>query len=207
MTALPRSGAWPRATVAFSLAIVTGIAIVRAADHGVVSVHALACSPAALAAGRAWTLVTSGFIVAGPAAPQILMTAIVALGVVRLAGAGAWWRSAIAGHLGSTFVAYAGIAVVYAADRASAEGVVHAPDYGISAVWAATTGTLLVLLHRNGAHPRVTAACTALLGAAFVALVGVDGELADVEHLLAFAAGLGVVAVRSPSGDPATVGA
>src|SRR5205085_12341652 len=102
-----------------------------------------------------------------------------------------WWLAAIAGHLGATFIAYAGIALVYLADRGTAEGVVHAPDYGISAVWAATTGMLLVHLHRGGAHPRVTAACTAGLLGAFVARAGVDGELADVEHLLAFVIGLG----------------
>ena len=82
----------------------------------------------------------------------------------------------------------------------------HAPDYGISAVWAATTGTVLVLLHRGGAHPRVTAACTVALLGAFVALVGVDGELADVEHLLAFVLGLATAAIRSPSGKLADRG-
>ena len=74
--------------------------------------------------------------------------------------------------------------------------------------WAVTgTGTLLVLLHRGGAHPRVTAACTVALLGAFVALVGVDGELADVEHLLAFVLGLATAAVRSPSEKLATVAA
>ena len=195
------------ATVALWLACVTVIAIVREIDPARVSVHALACSPAAMVAGRAWTLVTSGFIIDGPPVPQLLMTGIVALAVVRLAGPGTWWLSAVAGHFGSTFVAYAGIAAVYATDRATAEGVVHAPDFGISAVWAATTGTVLVLLHRGGAHPRVTAACTVTLLGAFVALVGVDGELADVEHLLAFVLGLATATIRSPSGKLATVAA
>lgn len=196
------------ATVAAWLACVSAVAVLRAVDPSRVSVHALACSPAALTAGRVWTLATSGLIIDGPPVPQLLMTGVVALAVVRLAGPGTWWLSAIAGHLGATFVAYAGIAAVYATDRASAQGVVHAPDYGISAVWAATTGTLLVLLHRGGAHPRVTAACTVGLLGAFVALVGLDGELADVEHLLAFLVGLGTAAaVRSPSGRLATVAA
>jgi len=194
-------------TVALWLASVAVIAIVRAVDPSRVSVHALACSPDAMATGRVWTLVTSGFIIAGPPIPQLLMTGIVALLVVQLAGAGTWWLSAIVGHFGATFVAYAGIAAIYGVDRASAEGVIHAPDYGISAVWAATTGTLLVLLHRAGAHPRLTAACTIALLGAFVALVGIDGELADVEHLVAFVFGLAVVAVRLPSGKLSTVAA
>jgi uncharacterized membrane protein len=159
-----------------------------------------------MAAGRLWTLVTSGFIIAGPPLPQLVMTGAVAVAVVRLAGGRLWWTSAIAGHVGATFIAYAGVAILYGADRSVTEGVVHAPDYGISAVWAATIGTLLVVLHRRGAHPRITAACTVGLLGAFLALVGVDGELADVEHLLAFVIGLAVAAaVRSPSGELATV--
>jgi hypothetical protein len=208
MGTIARSGVGLRgATVALWLAGVAGIAIVRAADPGSVSVSELACSPAALVAGKVWTLVTSAFIIAGPPVPQLLMTGLVALAVVRLAGSRLWWMSAIGGHFGATFAAYAGIAIVHQADLAAAQGVIHAPDYGISAIWAATTGTLLVVLHRVGAHPRVTAACTVGLLGAFVALVGVDGELADVEHLLAVVIGLGAASVRSPSGEMATVSA
>ena len=194
-------------SVAAWLVAVAAIVFVRAVDPGGVSVRALASSPDALATGRVWTLVTSGFIVSGPPVPQLVMTAIVAVAVVRLAGPAVWWISAIAGHFGATVIAYAGIAAVYVVEPATAEGVVHAPDYGISAVWAATTGTLLLLLHRAGAHPRLTAACTFALLGAFVTLVGVDGELADVEHLLAFVIGMAVVAVRSPSGRLATLAA
>lgn len=194
-------------SVAAWLLVVAAIVIVRAVDPGGVSAHALASSPHAVATGREWTLVTSGLIVAGPSVPQLIMTAIVAVAVVRLAGPAIWWTSAIAGHFGATFIAYAGIAAVYAVEPSTAEGVIHAPDYGISAVWAATTGTLLLLLHRAGAHPRLTAACTFALLGAFIALVGLDGELADVEHLLAFVIGMAVVAVRSPSGRLATLAA
>jgi hypothetical protein len=195
------------ATVAVWLVAIAVVALVRAVDPGGVSVHALACSPEAITSGRLWTLVTSGFIVAGPPVPQLIMTAIVAVAVVQLAGAGTWWLSAVSGHVGATFIAYAGIAAIHAVDPVSVEGVIRASDYGISAVWAATTGTLLVLLHRAGAHPRLTAVCTFALLGAFIALVGLDGELADVEHLIAFVIGIAVVAVRSPSGRLATVAA
>jgi hypothetical protein len=201
MNAHPGSKERPlSALVALWLACVAAIAIVRARDPSAFAIHDLASSPAALAAGRLWTLVTSAFIIDGPSVPQIVMTALVAGVVVRLGGAATFALSAVAGHLGATVIAYLGIAAVSIADPATAHGVVHAPDYGISAVWAASTGTLLVLVHRGGAHPRVTAACGVVLLAAFLALVGIDGELADVEHLLAFLIGVGVAAVRSPSG-------
>lgn len=203
MTAIP-----PRAaTVGIWLAAVAAVAAVRVTDPGAISVHVLACSPDAITDGRLWTLATSGLIVAGPPVPQLIMTTLVAVTIVRLAGPGLWWLSAIAGHVGATFIAYAGIAAVHAMDPTTAASVIRAPDYGISAVWAATTGTVLVLLHRAGARPRLTATCTFALLGAFVALVGLDGELADVEHLLAFVIGIAVVVVRSPSGRLATVAA
>jgi hypothetical protein len=193
------------ALAALWLACVAAIAIVRSRDPNAFAVHDLASSPAALTAGRLWTLVTSAFIVDGPSVPQIVMTALVAGAVVRLGGAALFGRSAVAGHVGATLLAYLGIAAVSITDSATAHAVVHAPDYGISAVWAASVGALLVLLHRSGAHPRVTAAFGVVLLATFLALVDIDGELADVEHLLAFLIGVGVAAVRSPSGRLTTL--
>jgi hypothetical protein len=193
------------ALVALWLASVSAIAIVRSGDPRAFTVHDLASSPGALAAGRLWTLVTSAFIIDGPSVPQILMTALVAGGVVRLGGPALFALSAVAGHVGATLLAYLGIAAVSITDPATTNGVVHAPDYGISAVWAASVGTLLVLVHREGAHPRVTTAFGVVLLATFLALVGLDGELAQVEHLLAFLIGVGVAAIRSPSGPRATV--
>jgi hypothetical protein len=187
------------------LACVAVVAIVRSGDPNAFTVHDLASSPAALAAGRLWTLVTSAFIIDGPSVPQIVMTALVAGAVVRRGGAALFGLSAVAGHVGATLLAYVGIAAVSITDPATADGVVHAPDYGISAVWAASVGTLLVLVHRGGAHPRVTAAFGVVLLGTFLALVDIDGELADVEHLLAFLIGAGVAAVRSPSGRLASL--
>jgi hypothetical protein len=80
-------------TVAAWLVAVTVIAVLRAVHAEDMSVHALACSPDAIVTGRLWTLVTSGLIVAGPPVPQLIMTAIVAVAVVRLAGPGVWWLS------------------------------------------------------------------------------------------------------------------
>jgi hypothetical protein len=193
------------ALVVLWLACVAAVAIERSRDPSSFSTNDLASSPAALAGGRLWTLVTSAFIIDGPSVPQLVMTAIVAAAVVRIAGAATFALAAVAGHFGATLIAYVGIAAVSIADPATADGVVHAPDYGISAVWAASIGALLVSLHRTGTHPRVTAACGVVLFVAFLALAGLDGELASVEHLLAFLIGMGVAAVRSPSGRLTTL--
>lgn len=183
------------------LVSVAAIAVSRGAD----TVRDLACAPAALAAGKVWTLASSALIIQGPPVPQLVMTALLCAVLVRACGGAAFWRVAVAGHVGSTLVAYAGIGLVYLLARSTAAGVVHAPDYGISAVWAAAFGALAVVAARRGGRPRLTALWSAAVLFLFVVLVPLDGELADVEHLLAFVIGAGVMALRGRSGDVATL--
>lgn len=173
-------------------------------DH---TVRELACAPAALTAGKLWTLASSALVIQGPAIPQLVMTGTLAAVLVRACGGAVFWLVAVAGHVGATLIAYAGIGLVYLVQRSTAEGVVHAPDYGISAVWAAAFGALAVIALRRGHHPRITAAWSLAVLVLFVVLVPVDGELADVEHLLAFVLGAGVMAVRAHSARPTTLAA
>jgi hypothetical protein len=60
---------------------------------------------------------------------------------------------------------------------------------------------------RRGEHPRVTAAWGLAILVLFALLVPIDGELADVEHLLAFLLGAGVMLLRARSGRPTTLAA
>lgn len=171
------------------------IAVVKGPD----TVADLACAPAALWAGQLWTLPSSALIIQGPAVPQLLMTAALAAALVRACGGAVFWLVAVVGHVGATLIAYAGIGLVYLLERSTAEGVVHTHDYGISAVWAAAFGALAVVRMQRGEHPRVTAAWALAILALFVVLVPLDGELADVEHLLAFMLGAGVMVLRGRS--------
>ena len=189
---------------ALAAAWLVAVAVIAALDDGDI-VHDFACSPAALWAGRPWTLLSSGLIIQGPAIPQLVMTGMLAAVLVRACGGAVFWLVALAGHIGSTLIAYAGIGLVYLADQPTAQGVVHAPDFGISAVWAAAFGALAVIAMRRGDHPRVTAAWSLAVLALFVVLVPVDGELADVEHLLAFGLGALTMLVRARSGRLATL--
>jgi hypothetical protein len=191
---------------ALAVAWLVAVAAIAAFDDADI-VRDLACAPAALWAGKLWTLASSALIIQGPAIPQLLMTAALAAALVRACGGAVFWLVAAVGHVGATLIAYAGIGLIYLVARSTAEGVVHTHDYGISAVWAAAFGALAVTRMRRGDHPRVTATWALAILALFVVLVPIDGELADVEHLLAFVLGAGVMAVRARSDRPTTLAA
>jgi hypothetical protein len=174
------------------LAAVVVIAILRTAT-GEPRPGPLACSPAALAAGKVWTLASSALIVDGPPIAQVIITAAVLAAVMSLLGTRAFWWSALTAHIGSTLLAYAGIGLLWLVARHDVRAVVHAPDYGISAIWAGALGALSTWAVTRAAHHR-SAARRAVLGSllVFVVLVPLDGELADVEHLIAYLLGAAV---------------
>jgi hypothetical protein len=160
----------------------------------------LASSPAGVAAGRVWPLVTSGLVVAGDPLVQLPALALTALAVVQIAGASAFWLAVAVAHLGSAVLAYVGVGVVSLASRASVDAVVDAPDYGVSCGWAGALGALLaagLTRRRNG--PRLPVAIAVALAASLALLAPADG-LAKAEHALALALGFLVVAVVGPSG-------
>jgi hypothetical protein len=105
--------------------------------------QALAATPAALASGKLWLLVTSAFVVSGPPAVELTAVAIAVATLVRRQGAGAFWRVAPITHFGSTLIAYAGVGVLWLADQGAVARIVHDPDFGISAVWMGVLGALL----------------------------------------------------------------
>src|SRR4051812_37988543 len=147
----------------------------------------LAVSPDALERGRLWLLATSALVIQGPAALQIAGTAVLIWVVVHRFGAARFWATAVAGHVGSTFAVYAGIGLVWLVDAHAVRDVTDAPDYGISAVWAACMG-VVCMAGAMGAltRPRLATALGAGCLLAFLVLLPADGELSDVEHLVAF---------------------
>jgi hypothetical protein len=153
----------------------------------------LASSPARLAAGDAWTLLGSALVIDGPAVPQILGAAVVIALLVQDYGPRVLWRTMLLGHVGATLLAYSGIGVLWLVARDDVRSVVHAPDYGISAIWAAALGAVAVAGARPpSSHPRFGLAVAVLGLLVLVALIPAHGELADVEHVLAFVLGAGV---------------
>ena len=177
------------------LAAVAVIAVARALHRGPSDAD-LAASPARLAAGELWPLVTSAFVIAGSPVVQIAATAVLLAAVVRLHGAGLFWLTAAAGHLGATLVTYAGVGVLWLVSRADVDSVVEAPDYGISAIWSAALGALAVgaAATPRWRWPTLVASAVCLL--VLLAPTPFGGDLAGVEHVVAFALGATVTRWR-----------
>ncbi|MCW3017341.1 MAG: hypothetical protein JWO02_4433 [Solirubrobacterales bacterium] len=158
----------------------------------------LASTPAGVAAGHVWTLLTSGFVVEGDPVVQLVGTAITAFAAIWLLGGRTFWLAIVSAHIGSAVIAYVGIGILWVLANRHAVRLVDAPDYGISCVWAGLVGALVGALLWTRGHARgaeLMAAGPAALGA-FLLIVGHKGELANTEHALAFAIGVCVIVVR-----------
>ena len=123
--------------------------------------------------------------------------------LVQRLGAGAFWAVAIAGHVASTLLVYAGFGLVWLISPASVGDVSDRPDYGVSAVWLAVLGALFLCavraLRSGTGEPIdrvlvVVCPLAAVIGFAFFPL------LSGCEHLAAFFAGVLVAAVMA--GEP-----
>jgi membrane associated rhomboid family serine protease len=182
-----------------------GAVALLAALHAVAAVNLvadLACSPVRLLHGEVWTLATSSVVIQGPPVGQLVMTAAFTGWVIARLGAKRFWIVAIGGHIGATVVAYLGIGVLWAVAGDHLEDVVTKPDYGISAVWAALLGALIVVGWRLGGwRRRLAAIAGAGVAVGFAYFVVSDGHLADVEHVLAFAIGIGLAAALTRRTD------
>jgi hypothetical protein len=178
------------------LAAVAVLALTRA-TAGWPAPHELAASPDALERGRLWLLATSALVVQGPPVLQLAGTAVLVWVVVHRFGAATFWATAVAGHVCGTLAVYAGIGLVWLVDAHAVRHVTDASDYGISAVWAACMGVVCVA-GAAGALPRARLATGVGAGCllVFLVLLPADGELSDVEHLVAFLAG-GALAARA----------
>lgn len=169
------------------LAAVVAFELLRRGEHGPQAAD-LASSPAGVASGHLLALLTSGLLVAGDPVVQIAGAAAAAAAVLILLGPGAFWRAALAGHVGATLVAYAGVGLIWLVSRADVDTVVDAPDYGISAVWAGSLGALVAAGTRGSSRRLVRSVAVAAV-VVFVAAIGFSSDLAGVEHLLAFVLG------------------
>ena len=152
---------------------------------------------------------TSAFVVAGSPVVQLAATAVLLGAVIRLYGAGLFWLTAAAGHLGATLLTYAGVGVLWLVSRADVDSVVDAPDYGISAIWSAALGALAVGAAASPKWRRPALAATAVCLVALLAPTPFAGDLGGVEHVVAFALGAAVTrwrlrAVRTRAGAAAS---
>ena len=183
-------GALRSAGAVAALAYAGTVALVEAARPAGLGSGDLASSPARLAAGHVWELLTSGLVTTGHPVLQLVAVAPVAALAIAWLGPLAFWRAALAGHVGATLVVYAGVGLLWLLSPADVDPVVRAPDYGISCVWAGALGALVAGSLRLSPALWVVI----LAGVACVTWLPFWGELAGVEHVVAFALGALVTA-------------
>lgn len=171
---------------------VTVLALVRA-FAGVPTIDQVALTPSRLEQGRIWLLATSGFVVAGPAIPQILALGSLAACLNHFGGSLLFWRSALAGHILSTLLTYAGVGLLGLTHAGIAAGLLDQPDYGISAAWAGALGAAAAgpFAARSGRGRKPWPSYAAV--AAIVVISAFSRGLALPEHVLAFALGAAVM--------------
>lgn len=184
VTAAPWHGRGGRAAVAWLGAVASLEATRRAV--GWPAVHDLASSPAGVASGRVWSLVTSGLLVTRDPIVQLVAAALLTVGAIQALGPATFWLAAAAGHLGSALLAYAGIGLFWLIGQANVDSVADAPDFGISCVVTGVLGALTVAAARHRRTPSPMLAIPA--GTLICAAIPPFG-IAAVEHALAFALG------------------
>jgi hypothetical protein len=131
--------------------------------------------------------------------PQIVVGALAAAMVIRREGAFVWWIAALVGHIGSALISYGIVALAAASGSNAAENADNDPDYGISAVLAATLGALLT----SGLRAR-DRAVTAVGIVALLALLPFSIGWLELQHPLAFGLGATVV-LRLGSANPGSL--
>ena len=157
-------------------------------------VSALASTVSGVAHGRVWTLLTSMLLVGRYPFAELAGCALTVLAALWLLDGLSFWIIALASHVGSALLVYAGIGVVWVLSAGAASDAAAEQDYGISAIWFGALGAIAVVLHRRGLR-RAAVIVAAAAVAAGVALIAFSDELPFAEHLVALA--IGAAAARS----------
>lgn len=166
------------------------------------TVSQLASSPALLVQGQWWRIITSGFVIQGPPAPQL--AAIAVLGTLSIYIGGSWlfWRTAIAGHIVGTLVAYAGFSAIWLLDHTVSTRFITDPDYGVSLIWCAALGAFVALawLGNRADWRRPEQPWPALLAVVvMIVVLAYSDPMAAVQHAVAFLVGLSIIATAGRS--------
>ena len=166
----------------------------------------LASTASGVGHGRVWTLLSSMLPVSEYPFAELAGCALTVAVALRVLGGLRFWAVALASHLGSALIAYAGSAVLWLLSPAAASDAAAEDDYGISAVWLGTIGALVAVMHHDG-HRRAAPAAAGAAVAASIALGTDTAWLPVAEHLLALAIGAAVARALQPPRPPQPDGA
>ncbi|HEX6489887.1 MAG TPA: hypothetical protein VF002_00785 [Gaiellaceae bacterium] len=175
------------------------IGLTLATVDGSLKVTSLASSPVKFEQGKVWFLLTSGLIVQHPIAISLLSFVALAVLVLAVCGQRLLWVSAVAGHVGSTVLAYSALATVRVFDPSSFQTLLSRPDYGVSAVGAAWLGAIAAAgWRRRGqtARGRIAIGFAVAAVAVFAYMLRGGLTILDSDHVLAFGIGIALVVAQ-----------
>jgi hypothetical protein len=187
--------------------LVLVIALTVATENGSLRVQALASSPVRFEQGKLWFLLTSGLIVQQPIVISLASFVALAALVLLVCGTRLLWIVAVAGHIGSTVLAYLALATVRAFDPPRFQALLSRPDYGVSAISAAWLGAIAAAGWRRRGQTtrgRIAIGCAVLAVAVFAYMLRRGITILDSDHVIAFAIGITLVVSRRglPVSDP-----
>jgi hypothetical protein len=195
--------------------LVLVIALTVATENGSLRVEALASSPVRFEQGKLWFLFTSGLIVQQPIVISLASFVALATLVFVVCGTRLLWIVAVAGHVGSTVLAYSALAAVRAVDPPSFQGLLSHPDYGVSAISAAWLGAIAAAGWRRRGQTvrgRIGIGFAVFAIAVFAYMLRRGLTILDSDHVIAFAIGIALVVskrgllVSHPEGARAELG-
>jgi hypothetical protein len=196
-------GAIGVALLAGYLGVVAVIAVLRALT-GWPTVAELASTPALLAHGEWWRLITSALVVNGPPLPQMIAIAVLGSAAIYFGGSAVFWSAAVAGHVIGTLAAYVGLSAAWISARSSGSRLLTDPDYGVSLIWCAALGAFAAMAclgagrnWRRPQYPWLAVGAVLVLGI----VTAFSDRMAAVQHIIAFVVGFVVLAL---AGRPAS---
>ena len=173
-------------------------ALTAAERERLIPLSVLAASPHAVDEARLWSLLTSALLVQSPLFWSLASFALLGALTLKLCGTRVLLISALAGHVASTLVVYALLALARTVDPRVFEAVLSAPDYGVSAISAAWLGAIASVSWRardRTLRGKIATALAVVATALFAWTLRRHLSFLDLEHVVAFGIGV-VVAVR-----------
>ncbi len=196
---MPRYLSLTRAEWALLSTLVLGVSAVTSAERArLIPLSALAANPHAIAEARLWLLLTSALLVQSPYVWSLVTFGLLGVLALVVCGGRVVWISALAGHVGSSLLVYALLAAVRTVERHAFDGLLTAPDYGVSAMSSAWLGAIASASWRareRTPRGRLAIVLAVVAMALFGWMLRRNLSFLDLEHVVAF--GIGVtVAMR-----------
>lgn len=207
LRSLAESGSGWYAAVCSWLVLVLIMTVLN--QTGIVQTRSMASSPESVREGKLWLLFSNGVIVQHPVVLSFVSLVLLAVMAMYICGGPATCLSAVAGHVGSTLLAYSLYGVVRLSSAHAFVDLGSRPDYGVSAISAAWLGVIATTAwERRGRTIRgglaIITACAAV--GLFAWMLRRHVTVVDSDHLFAFAIGVSIPYLRRMASRRTNVG-